>query len=176
MEAVNEIGGLAAPIVMAAAALWGCLRNVDVYAAMGEGARNGLCTVRDILPSLLVFLTASSMLRVSGAMEGLTAALRPVLTLLGIPTETAPVLLLRPLSGSGGFAAGAELLEVYGPDSLLGRTVSVMLGSTETTFYVISVYFAAAGVKKTAWAIPAALCADFVGFLASAWICRLFWG
>ena len=95
---------------------------------------------------------------------------------LGVPAETVPLLLLRPFSGSAALAAAAELISRCGPDSLAGRTAAVMLGSSETTFYVTAVYFSAAGVRDSRWAIPAALCADLACFLSSAWICRLLWG
>ena len=176
MEMLNVLSSLAVPVIFAAVSGYGLLRGVDVYGAMTEGAKKGLHTVAAILPPMTVFLAASAMLRASGAMAGLVRLLSPVLSFLGIPPETAPVVLLRPLSGSGGLAAGTEILRAYGPDSLIGRTASVMLGSTETTFYVIGVYFAAAGVKKTRWAIPAALCADLAGFLAASWVSRFFWG
>ena len=176
METLSVLSALAVPVIIAAASGIGLLRGVDVYSALAEGARKGLRTAGVILPPMTVFLAASAMLRASGAMAGLVELLSPLLSLLGIPPECAPVVLLRPLSGSGGFAAGTEILRAYGPDSLVGRTASVMLGSTETTFYVIGVYFAAAGVKKTRWVIPAALCADLAGFLAAAWVSRFFWG
>ena len=114
--------------------------------------------------------------RASGALEALTSLLSPLLTLLGIPPETAPLMLLRPVSGSGALAAATELIGQYGPDSYIGRTAAVMLGSTETTFYVIAVYFGAAGIKRTRWAVPAALCADITGFAVSALAVRLLWG
>ena len=106
----------------------------------------------------------------------LTELLRPALELLGIPPETAPLMLLRPISGSGAMAAASELMQSFGPDSYVGRTAAVMLGSTETTFYVVAVYFGAAGVRRTRWAVPAALCADLAGFAASALAVRLFFG
>ena len=100
--------------------------------------------------------------------DALAAALSPALRFLGIPPECAPLLFLRPFSGSGALAVGSELMRRYGPDSTVGRTAAVMLGSTETTFYVVGVYFGAAGIRKTRHAIPAALIADFVGFVAAA--------
>ena len=112
--------------------------------------------------------------RASGALDFLTTAFAPVLTAIGIPPETTPLLLIRPLSGSGALAAGSELMETYGPDSTIGRTAAVMLGCTETTFYTIAVYFGAAGIKKIRYTIPAALTADLVGFLAAAWCVRWF--
>ena len=126
-------------------------------------------------PSLVVLLSAVGMLRESGALEALSRLLSPALEFLGIPAETVLLLLVRPISGSAALAIGAELIAAHGPDSLIGRTVAVMMGSTETTFYVVSVYFTAAGVKKSRHAIPAALCADLAGFLTAAWTVRLFY-
>ena len=146
-----------------------CIRDRD-------GIRQGLTTLLRILPPLIALLTAEYMLRASGALEALTELLRPALELLGIPPETAPLMLLRPISGSGAMAAASELMQSFGPDSYVGRTAAVMLGSTETTFYVVAVYFGAAGVRRTRWAVPAALCADLAGFAASALAVRLFFG
>ena len=143
---------------------------------MLDGIRQGLTTLLRILPPLIALLTAVYMLRASGALEALTELLRPALELLGIPPETAPLMLLRPISGSGAMAAASELMQSFGPDSYVGRTAAVMLGSTETTFYVVAVYFGAAGVRRTRWAVPAALCADLAGFAASALAVRLFFG
>ena len=116
------------------------------------------------------------MLRASGALDALCSFIRPVFSLLGIPSETVPLMLLRPLSGSGALAVGSDIIKQNGADSFVGRCAAVMLGSTETTFYVIAVYFGAAGIKNTRHAIPAALIADFAGFLAAAFFVRLFWG
>ena len=124
---------------------------------------------KGLAAGLLVLLTALSMFRASGALDALTTLLRPVLEWMGIPPETAPLVLLRPLSGSGGLAVGSDLINTYGPDSAVGRTAAVMLGSSETTFYTIAVYFGAAGIKKLRHTLPAALIADMVGFLAAAW-------
>ena len=129
-----------------------------------------------IIMALIVLFPAISILRASGLPELLCRLLSPVFGLLGIPEETALLLLLRPMSGSGALAAAAELIGQYGADSLIGRTAAVMIGSSETTFYVIAVYFAAAGVKNSRWAVPAALCADLACFISSAWVCRLLWG
>ena len=114
------------------------------------------------------------MLRASGAVDALTSLVSPLLELLGIPPETSVLMLLRPISGSGALAAASELMGEYGPDSLIGRTAAIMLGSTETTFYVIAVYFGAVGVKNTRWAVPAALCADLAGFAAAAFTAKFF--
>ena len=161
------------PGIMAVVALYGMFRKVDVYDALIQGAGEGLGVLIKIVPPLVGLLTAVYMLRASGALELAAQVLTPVLTLLGIPPETAALLLVRPVSGSAALGVGAELISTYGPDSLIGRTAAVMLGSTETTFYTIAVYFGAAGIVKTRYAIPAALCADLVGFVAAAWAVRM---
>ena len=168
------MAALLIPALLGGAALFAALRGEDAYAALCAGAKDGLHVLRDILPPLIVLLTAIAMLRASGALDALTSLLSPALRFLGIPPECAPLLLLRPFSGSGALAVGGELLRLYGPDSTVGRTAAVMLGSTETTFYVVGVYFGACGVRKTRWAIPAALIADLVGFIAAAASVRWF--
>ena len=158
-------------IVTACAAL---AKRQDVYGSLLEGGLDGLKLLVTIVPALVVLLTAVHMLRASGAIELLTKGLSPVAAAVGIPAETLPLVLLRPISGSAALAVGADLMSVHGPDSLIGRTAAVMLGSTETTFYTISVYFGAAGVKKTRYTIPAALIADATGFLAASFCARYF--
>ena len=162
------------PALLLAVGAWAVYKRVDVYAALTAGAREGLKTAAGILPSLVVLLTGVYMLRASGALEALSGLLAPVLSLLGIPAETAALMLLRPVSGSGALAVGGELMAEYGPDSYLGRCAAVMLGSTETTFYVIAVYFGAAKIKRTRHAVPAALAADLTGFAVAAATVRLF--
>lgn len=151
-----------------------CLgRGTDVFAALTDGAREGLALLGRILPPLVALLPAVAMLRSSGALECLTGWLTPVLSALGIPPDTVPLMLVRPLSGSAALAVGRELMETCGPDSLTGRAAAVMLGSTETTFYVLTVYLGASGTKKARHVLPAALCADLTGFVAAAWCARL---
>lgn len=165
---------LSIPLIIAAVTLYGMARRVDVYTALTQGAGAGLEVLLQIVPALIALLTAVSMLRSSGALELAETLLAPLLTRLGIPPETVGLLLVRPISGTAALGVGADLIETYGPDSTVGRTAAVMLGSTETTFYTIAVYFGAAGVKKTRYAVPAALCADLVGFTAAAFAVRLF--
>lgn len=121
-------------------------------------------------------MTAVYMLRASGLMDALGGLMAPVLVRLGIPPETAALLFIRPVSGSGALAVGSELMASHGPDSYVGRVAAVMLGSTETTFYTIAVYFGSAGIRKTRYAIPAALIADLAGFMAAALAVRLLFG
>ena len=149
-------------------------RRENGYELLLEGGREGLQLVVSILPSLVVLLTAVHMLRASGAGEMLGRLLARPLSLLGIPPETVLLVLIRPISGSAALAVGADLMGTYGPDSRIGRTAAVMLGSTETTFYTLSVYFGAAGIRKSRYTLPAALFADLVGFTAASLSVRLF--
>ena len=167
---------LVVPLLLVGSALLGLWRRVDVYDALLTGAADGLGVLFRIVPALIALLTAVWMLRASGALELLAELLAPVLETLGIPAETVALLLVRPVSGSAALGVGADLITTYGPDSLVGRTAAVMLGSTETTFYTIAVYFGAAGIVKTRYAVPAALCADLAGFLAAAWAVRVIFG
>ena len=162
-----------APLLLAFTAAYGLSRRVNVYDQLSRGARDGLEVLIGILPNLVGLMTAIYMLRASGLMELLGGLLAPVLAKLGIPPETAALLFVRPVSGSGALAIGSELMARHGVDSYVGRVAAVMLGSTETTFYTVAVYFGAAGVKRTRYAIPAALIADLTGFMAAAFAVRL---
>ena len=169
---MRELLALAPGLLLAVAGLLGLRRGTDVFDALTHGAAEGIALLGRILSSLAVLLPAVYMLRASGAVDALTALAAPLLSRIGLPPETVPLMLLRPLSGSAALAAGGEIMASCGPDSLPGRTAAVMLGSTETTFYVLAVYFGAAGVRRTRHAIPAAICADLAGFLAAAWCVR----
>ena len=162
------------PGILVLCAVAGLRKKVDIYGALTDGASEGLTLLKTILPALVILLTAIRMLRASGALDLLAEHLGPLLSYLGVPPETLPLILVRPFSGSAALAVGAELMATYGVDSMIGRTAAVMLGSTETTFYTISVYFGAAGIKKTRYALPAALIADGTGFLTAALFTRLF--
>ena len=157
-------------LLLASAAALG--KKENSYDLLLTGAAEGLQLLRQILPALIVLLTAVHTLRASGAVDTLTELLRPVFRLMGIPPETAILVLIRPISGSAALAVGAELMASYGPESYIGRTAAVMLGSTETTFYTISIYFGAAGIQKTRYAIPAALIADLTGCAVASWVTR----
>ena len=161
------------PLLLLGICLASLRRKENAYEALLQGGAEGLKILVTILPALVLLLTAVSMLRASGAIELLSHFLGPVFRFFGIPPETAILVLIRPISGSAALAVGAQLMAQYGPDSLIGRTAAVMLGSTETTFYTISVYFSAAGIQKTRYAIPAALVADFVGFFMASLTVRL---
>jgi spore maturation protein B len=164
------------PGLLAAVALCALRRRVDLYAALTRGAADGLTTLLRIFPPLVGLLTAIAMLRASGAMEVLSALCAPLLSRLGIPAETVPLMLVRPLSGSGALAVVSDLIQTHGPDSHIGRVAAIMMGSTETTFYTTAVYFGAAGIRDSRHTVPAALTADCVGFFMAALTARLFFG
>ena len=152
----------------------GLLRHQDAYDALVTGAGEGLSLLKNILPALVILLSAIGMLRASGALDALALFLAPVFRFFGMPPELLPLMVVRPFSGSAALAVGAELMTEYGVDSRIGRTAAVMLGSTETTFYTISVYFGACGITKTRHTIPAAVLADLTGFFSAALFTRLF--
>ena len=162
------------PLLLLAASLFALRKQENSYDLLLSGATDGLKLLITLVPTLVMLLTAVTMLRESGAMEAISSFLSPFFRFVGIPPETAMLLLIRPISGSAALAIGADLMAHYGVDSLVGRTAAVMLGSTETTFYTISVYFGAAGIKKTRYTLPAALFADFVGFFMASLTVRLF--
>ena len=161
------------PMLLAVCAVISLRKQENSYDLLLAGAADGLRLMKNIAPALVILLSSVAMLRSSGALDAAQTFLAPALKFLGIPPETVLLLLIRPFSGSAALAVGAELIHTYGPDSLIGRTAAVMLGSTETTFYTISVYFGACGIKKTRYAVPAALTADLVGFLVASWTARL---
>lgn len=163
------------PLILLAACCFALRKRENAYDLLLEGGREGLKLIAAILPTLVILLTAVTMLRASGAMEQLEGIFAPVFSFFGIPPETALLVLIRPISGSAALAVGSDLMAQYGVDSQIGRTVAVMLGSTETTFYTISVYFGAAGVKKTRYTVPAALIADFTGFFMASLTVNLFY-
>lgn len=163
------------PGLMLIASLLALRRKEDAYSLLLSGAADGLKLLVSIVPALILLLTAVTMLRASGAIEIISAVFAPVFRFLGIPPETAMLVLVRPISGSAALAVGADLMAQYGVDSLIGRTAAIMLGSTETTFYTISVYFGAAGVRKTRYTVISALIADLTGFLVASLTARLFY-
>lgn len=162
------------PVILLLASALALRKKENSYALLLEGGAEGLRLLKDILPTLIMLLTAVELFRSSGAAELLQRLLSPVFSFLGIPVECALLVLVRPISGSAALAVATDLMGVYGVDSRIGRTAAIMLGSTETTFYTISVYFGAAGIHRSRYTLPAALFADLVGFTAAAWTAKLF--
>ncbi|MBE7040351.1 MAG: spore maturation protein [Ruminococcaceae bacterium] len=162
------------PIIFLLVIGYALIKKIDIFDAFLVGAKEGLKSLFSILPALVGLMTAISLFRASGALEFLTLALAPLSKPLGIPAEIMPLALLRPVSGSGSLAIVSDILQSAGPDSMVGRIASVVMGSTETTFYTLAVYYGAVKIKNSRHTVPAALCADLTGLLAGTWICYLF--
>lgn len=156
-----EIGNYALPVMIFFILSHGILRRVPVFDVFLTGAAEGLKTVVKILPTLVGLITAVAMFKASGAMDLLTAAIRPAAAFLGLPGEVIPLMLIHPVSGGGATALLSDLLNRFGPDSYIGRVASVLCGSGETTFYAVTVYYGSCGVKSIRHTLPAALAADF---------------
>ncbi len=170
---IKLVSGYAVPLTFFFILLTGMLKGVRVYDDFAEGAKEGIATVVRIIPALVGLMAAISVFRASGALDLLVFVVSPITRLLGIPAEALPLAFLRPISGSATLAMVSDLLKKHGPDSFIGRVASVMMGSTETIFYTIAVYFGSVGIKKTRYTLAAALVAEAVGVLMSVWLCSL---
>jgi spore maturation protein B len=170
---IEIISIFAIPVMIAAILIWGVVKKVHVYEVFVDGAKEGFSTAIRIIPYLVAMLFAIGMFRASGAMDLLVAAIAPVTNLIHMPAEALPMALMRPLSGSGSLGLMTEIMKAHGPDSFIGVLVSTMFGSSETTFYVLAVYFGAVGIKNTRHAVPVGLIADLAGMLGALFICRL---
>ncbi|GAW91035.1 spore maturation protein [Calderihabitans maritimus] len=170
---ISEISRWAIPALLFFIPLLGYLRGVKVYEVFVQGAEEGFSTAVRIIPFLVGMLVAIAVFRESGAMELLVRLINPVMRVVGAPPEVLPLAVMRPLSGGGALGIAAELISAYGPDSFIGRLASVMQGSTDTTFYVLTVYFGSVGVRRYRYALTLGLLADVSGLLASLLICNL---
>jgi spore maturation protein B len=180
VETVREILGLLSffviPLMLVGFPLYGLYKRVPVYEAFVEGAKEGFQVAVRIIPYLVAILFAIGMFRASGAMDALASALGPVLGVIGFPAEVLPMAIIRPLTGSGSAGLVADMIQQYGEDSILVKMAAVMFGSTETTFYVVAVYFGAVNIKRTRHAVPAGLTADFAAMIIAVWTVRLLFG
>ena len=167
---------LAVPLILASVGIHALISGTDIFPALCRGAVQGLETLKDMLPTLIVLFPAVYMLRASGALDALSALLAPLTGRSSASGTVSAGMPMRSISGGAATAAATDIIKNSGADSLAGRTAAVMIGSSETTFYVIAVYFGAAKIKNTRHAIPAALLADLAVFLTSAWTCALMWG
>jgi spore maturation protein B len=163
----------AVPIFLAAIPVYGMLKGVKVYECFVEGAKGGFQTAIRIIPFLVAMLVAIGMLRGAGAIDLLSHWVGPLLNRVGFPVDILPLAIMRPLSGSGSMGIVTELIKTHGPDSFIGRLAASAYGSTETTFYVLAVYFGAVGIKKTRHAVISGLTADIVSLIAVIVLCRL---
>lgn len=171
-EVLNLISLWSIPVLLVGIPLYGVIRKVKVYEVFVEGAKEGFEVAVKIIPFLVAILVAIGMFRGSGAMEMLTDGLRPILSWIAFPPELFPLAILRSLTGSGSLAFVTDAITTHGPDSLIARTAGTMYGSTETTFYVLAVYFGAVSVRKTRHAVAVGLIADGAAVLIAVAVCR----
>ena len=175
-NSMNLISYFVIPLMLVGFPLYGLYKRVPVYESFVEGAKEGFQVAVRIIPYLVAILFAVAMFRASGAMDALARFLSPVLEPLGFPAEVLPMAIIRPLTGSGSAAIVVDMINRYGEDSIYVKMAAVMFGSTETTFYVIAVYFGAINVRKTRHAVPAGLIADIAAMIFAVWSVRLLFG
>lgn len=174
-EVCKHLSVWAVPLLLLLIPFIGIIRRVKVYEAFVEGATEGFQTAIRIMPFLVAIMVAVNIFRVSGAMDVCVSAVAPLLQEVGVPPDLIPLAIMRPLSGSGSLGLATEILNTHGPDSLAGRIASTALGSTDTTFYILTVYFGAVGIRKPRYSVFVGLFGDLVGFLGSVYVCqRLF--
>ncbi len=176
LRVVGVVSVVAIPGLVLFVVVYGIVKGVKIYEVFVEGAKEGFNIGVRIIPYLVAMLVAIGIFRAGGAMDMLTVIIGPVTSLIGMPAEALPMALMRPLSGSGALGVMSEIIKTYGADSLIGRMVSVMMGSGETTFYVLAVYFGSVAVSKTRHAVPAGIVADLVSILATVWIVNAMFG
>ena len=180
METVKNVLDLISvfilPIIIVGFPIYGLWKRVPVYEVFVDGAKEGFNVAVRIIPYLVAILFAIGMFRASGALDFLIDGLRPILNLVGIPAEVVPMGLIRPLTGSGSAAIVLDMIGQYGEDSLFVKIAATMFGSTETTFYVIAVYFGSVNIRKTRHAVPAGLLADFAAMLLAVYVVTLLFG
>ena len=177
LDGINELSKYIIPFLLVGIPFYGLvLKKIKVYESFVEGAKDGFTIAVRIIPYLVAILVAIGMFRASGALDLLLNFLSPVLTLIGFPPENLPLALMRPLSGSGSLGLLTDLINIHGPDSLIAKIGATMYGSTETTFYVLAVYFGSVGIRKTRYALIAGLFADAVGVLSAVYICQYLFG
>ncbi len=176
MGFIRQISDYAVPAIFIIILLAGVLKKVKTYDMFIEGARDGIETVIKIMPSLVGLLVAVGVFKASGALDLVIIPLKPVIELLGMPPEVAPLALLRPISGSASFAYVTEIIKAFGPDTYQGRVAATMMGSTETIFYTLAVYYGSVGIKNIRYTLVAAIMADIISVIASLWACRFIFG
>ncbi|KPK95935.1 spore maturation protein [bacterium SM23_31] len=172
-EIIETISVWAIPVVFFAVVVTGYIRKVKVYEVFVDGAKEGFEIAIKIIPFLVAILAAVGMFRESGAMDMLVRLISPVTGLFGYPAEALPMAIMRPLSGSGSLGLMSELINTHGPDSFIGRLASTMMGSTETTFYIVALYFGSVSIRKQRHTVPACLIADAVGLIAAFVVCSM---
>jgi len=172
-EFCEQLSVWAIPTILLIVPVIGYVRHVNVYEAFVDGASEGFYTAIRIMPFLVAMMVAINIFRASGALAVCVEYVKPMLTLIGVPPDVVPLAMMRPLSGTGSLGLVTELLNTHGPDSLVGRIASTILGSTDTTFYILTVYFGAVGISKPRYSVGVGLLGDMIGFLGSIYICQI---
>ena len=170
MSILLTISDFIIPVTILFIVVFGCLQKVDIYEVFLEGAREGLQTVVDILPTLIGLIMAVEVVRAGGLLDIMVECIRPFTDAVGFPAELAPLSIVRLISSSAATGLLTDLFQHYGPDSYLGRVASVMMSCTETVFYTMSLYFLSVGIRRTRWTLPCALLANLVGVFAAVWL------
>lgn len=170
MSILLTISDFLIPVTILFIVVFGCLQKVDIYEVFLEGAKEGLQTVIDILPTLIGLVMAVEVVRAGGLLDSMVELIRPFSDAIGFPAELAPLSIVRLISSSAATGLLTDLFANYGPDSEIGRVASVMMSCTETVFYTMSLYFLSVGIKKTRWTLPCALLANIVGIAAAVWL------
>jgi spore maturation protein B len=176
VRVINSISLLSIPFLLSAFPLYAVLRRVRIYEVFVDGAKEGFEVALRIIPYLVAILVAIGMFRAAGGIDLLSKVLQPIMRAVGFPADLLPMVLMRPLSGSGTLGMFTELVKQFGPDALVSRMGGTIYGSTETTLYVLAVYFGSVGIKRTRYALLAGLTADLVGVIASVIVCRIVFG
>ncbi|MFL6561166.1 MAG: spore maturation protein [Bacillus sp. (in: firmicutes)] len=176
MELISVISLTFIPLLIGIILLYGTFKRVPTYESFVEGGKEGIKIAFSIIPFLVGMLVAISIFRASGALDALMNWIRPMMKSIGVPAEIVPLLIIRPISGNAALGMTSDLIGVYGPDSFIGRLASVLQGSTDTTFYVLTVYFGAVGIKKMGDALKVGLLADVVGIIAAIVVVSMFFG
>ncbi|MRG86450.1 spore maturation protein [Salinibacillus xinjiangensis] len=176
MSMITTISTWIIPFIILIVLIAGTIKKVPTYETFVEGGKEGIQMAISLLPFLLGMIVAISIFRASGAMEGLVALISPVLQIMGIPSDIVPLAAVRPISGTAALAVTTDLIKEFGPDSFIGKLASTMQGSTDTTLYILTVYFGAVGIKKMGDALKVGLLADLIGIIASITICTYFFG
>ncbi len=171
---IEELSSWAIPLTILLVLSVGLIRKVKIYEEFVDGAKEGFQVGVRIIPYLVAILAAIAAFRASGALDMLTSMLAPLFSLVGFPPEALPMALIRPLSGSGALGVMTELINTHGPESFIGRLASVMMGSTETTFYILAVYLGAVGIRNGRHTLAACLIADASGLIAAFLVCKWF--
>lgn len=173
---INWISVWAIPVIIAFVPLYAFTKKVPVYESFVDGAKDGFSTAISIIPHLVGMMVAISVFRASGALDYVINLFAPLVSWMGVPGEVLPLGILRPLTGTGSLAFTTDLIKTYGPDSMIGRMASTIQGSTDTTLYVLTVYFGAVGIRNGRYALKVGLFSDLVGFVAALAICLIVFG